>query len=69
MPARASPSIAGEFGAGAGASAAPPTTMEESFTLSFAAGYNVGMLLRWLAELLRVIIRAFVETIPAQNIA
>ena len=30
-----------------------------------AAGYNFGLLLRWLAELLRVIIRAFVET-PSQ---
>jgi hypothetical protein len=27
-----------------------------------AAGYNFGLLLRWLAELLRVIIRAFIET-------
>lgn len=34
-----------------------------------AAGYNLGLLLRWLAELLRVIIRAFIDTVPAQNIA
>jgi IS5 family transposase len=34
-----------------------------------AAGYNFGLLLRWLAELLRIIIRAFIETDPAQNIA
>ncbi|NEV02849.1 IS5/IS1182 family transposase, partial [Bradyrhizobium sp. UFLA 03-164] len=34
-----------------------------------AAGYNFGLLLRWLAELLRAIIRAFLETIPAPNIA
>jgi len=34
-----------------------------------AAGYNFGLLLRWLADLLRVIIHAFVETIPARNIA
>ena len=34
-----------------------------------AAGYNFGLLLRWLAELLRAIIRAFAETIPAQKIA
>ncbi|MGY3387973.1 hypothetical protein ACVWW6_000564 [Bradyrhizobium sp. USDA 3311] len=33
------------------------------------AGYNVGLLLRWLAELLRAIIRAFAETVPAQKIA
>jgi len=40
-----------------------------------AAGYNFGLLLRWLvllrwlAELLRIIIPAFIETDPAQNIA
>ncbi|MGH6766404.1 MAG: IS5/IS1182 family transposase, partial [Bradyrhizobium sp.] len=34
-----------------------------------AAGYNFGLLLRWLAELLRAIIRAFAETVSAQNIA
>ncbi|MCA1379125.1 MULTISPECIES: IS5 family transposase [unclassified Bradyrhizobium] len=34
-----------------------------------AAGYNFGLLLRWLAELLRAIIRAFTETVPAQKIA
>ncbi len=34
-----------------------------------AAGYNFGPLLRWLAELLRAIIRAFIETVPARNIA
>ncbi|MCP1850139.1 hypothetical protein J2R80_003962 [Bradyrhizobium sp. USDA 4541] len=34
-----------------------------------AAGHNFGLLLRWLAELLRVIIRALAETVPAQNIA
>jgi IS5 family transposase len=34
-----------------------------------AAGYNFGLLLRWLAELLRLIVHAFVETVPAQNIA
>lgn len=34
-----------------------------------AAGYNFGLLLRWLAELLRAIIRAFAETVPAQNVA
>jgi IS5 family transposase len=34
-----------------------------------AAGYNLGLLLRWLAELLRAIIRAFAETVPAQKIA
>ena len=34
-----------------------------------AAGYNFGLLLRWLAELLRLIIHALVETVPAQNIA
>lgn len=34
-----------------------------------AAGYNFGLLLRWLAELLRVIIRAFFETVPARYIA
>jgi transposase, IS5 family len=33
------------------------------------AGYNFGLLLRWLADLLRVIIRAFVETLPAENSA
>jgi hypothetical protein len=32
-----------------------------------AAGYNFGLLLRWLAELLRAIIRAFAETVPAQR--
>lgn len=31
--------------------------------------YNFGLLLRWLAELLRAIIRAFAEIVPAQNIA
>lgn len=31
--------------------------------------YNFGLLLRWLAELLRAIIRAFAETVPAQKIA
>jgi IS5 family transposase len=31
-----------------------------------AAGYIVCLLLRWLAELLRVIIRAFFEIIPAR---
>jgi transposase, IS5 family len=30
-----------------------------------AAGYNFGLLLRWLAELLRAIIRAFAKTVPA----
>jgi IS5 family transposase len=34
-----------------------------------AAGYNFGLLLRWLAELLRVITPAFFEIVPAQNIA
>ena len=34
-----------------------------------AAGYNFGLLLRWLAELLRTIIRALAETVPAQKIA
>jgi transposase, IS5 family len=34
-----------------------------------AASYNFSLLLRWLAELLRVIIRMFIETVPAQNIA
>ena len=34
-----------------------------------AAGYNFGLLLRWLAELLRAITRAFAETLPAQKIA
>jgi IS5 family transposase len=34
-----------------------------------AAGYNFSLLPRWLAELLRIIIRAFIETDPAQNIA
>jgi IS5 family transposase len=34
-----------------------------------AAGYNFGLLLRWLAELLRAIIRAFAKTVPAQKIA
>ena len=34
-----------------------------------AAGYNFGLLLRWLAELLRVIIRALAETVPDQKIA
>jgi hypothetical protein len=34
-----------------------------------AAGYNFGLLLPWLAELLRIIIRAFFETVPARNIA
>ncbi|MCP1835624.1 IS5 family transposase [Bradyrhizobium sp. USDA 4532] len=34
-----------------------------------AAGYNFGLLLRWLAEILRVIIRAFFETVPARNTA
>jgi IS5 family transposase len=34
-----------------------------------AAGYNFGLLLRWLAKLLRVIIRAFTEIVPAQNVA
>jgi transposase, IS5 family len=33
-----------------------------------AAGYNFGLLLPWLAELLRAIIHAFAETVPAQNI-
>jgi len=33
-----------------------------------AAGYNFGLLLRWLAELLRII-RTFAETVPALNIA
>ena len=33
-----------------------------------AAGYNFGVLLRRRAEILRVI-RTFVETVPAQNIA
>jgi IS5 family transposase len=34
-----------------------------------AAGYNFGLLLRWLADLLRAIIRVFAETVPAQKIA
>jgi len=34
-----------------------------------AAGYNSGLLLRWLAELLRAIIRAFAKTVPAPKIA
>jgi IS5 family transposase len=34
-----------------------------------AGGYNFGLLLRWLAEILRAIIRAFLETIPAPNVA
>ena len=34
-----------------------------------SAGYNFGLLLRWLAELLRAIILAFAETVPAQKIA
>jgi len=34
-----------------------------------AAGYNFGLLLRWLAALLRAIIRAFAQTGPAQKIA
>ena len=34
-----------------------------------AAGYNFGLLLRWLTELLRAIIRAFAKTVPAQKIA
>jgi transposase, IS5 family len=34
-----------------------------------AAGYNFGLLLRWLAELLRAIIRVFAETVPDQKIA
>lgn len=34
-----------------------------------AAGYNFGLLLRWLAELLRVIIQAFIEAVSAQKIA
>ena len=34
-----------------------------------AAGYNFGLLLRWHAELLRIITRTFVETVAAQNIA
>lgn len=34
-----------------------------------AAGYNFGLLLRWLAELLRAINRAFAETVPAQKVA
>jgi transposase, IS5 family len=34
-----------------------------------AAGYNFGLLLRWLAEFLRVIICAFTKTIPVQTIA
>ena len=34
-----------------------------------AAGYNYGLLLRWLAEFLRAIIRAFAETVPAPKIA
>jgi hypothetical protein len=34
-----------------------------------AAGYNFGLHLRWLAELLRAIIQALVKTVPAQKIA
>ncbi|MGY4183004.1 hypothetical protein ACVIHH_008295 [Bradyrhizobium sp. USDA 4518] len=34
-----------------------------------AAGYDFGLLLRWLAELVRVIIRAFFEIVSARNIA
>ena len=34
-----------------------------------AAGYNFGLLLRRLAELLRIFVRAFIETGPAKNIA
>lgn len=34
-----------------------------------AAGYNFGLFLRWLAALLRAIIRAFAENVPAQKIA
>lgn len=34
-----------------------------------AAGYNFGLLLRWLAEFLCVTIRAFLDTFPAENIA
>ncbi|MVT70942.1 IS5 family transposase [Bradyrhizobium pachyrhizi] len=34
-----------------------------------AAGHNFGLLLRWLAELLRAVIRALAETVSAQNIA
>ena len=32
-----------------------------------AAGYNFSLLLRWLAELLRVIIRAFIDTVPGET--
>ncbi len=34
-----------------------------------AAGYNFGLLLRWLAELLRALIRTFVKTGPVPQIA
>jgi hypothetical protein len=34
-----------------------------------AAGFNFGLLLRWLAELLGAIIRAFAKTVMAQKIA
>jgi len=33
-----------------------------------AAGYNFGLLLRWLAELLRALIRLLVETTPSPQI-
>ena len=36
-------------------------------TVLAAAGYNFGLLLRWLAELLRVIIQAFIETVPGSK--
>jgi IS5 family transposase len=34
-----------------------------------AAGYNFGLLLRWLAELLRILIRMLAETVPPLQIA
>lgn len=34
-----------------------------------AAGYNFGLLLRWLAQLLRLIIRAFLDRSSAENFA
>ena len=33
-----------------------------------AAGYNFGLLLRWLAELLHFIIYGFLNTVPTRNI-
>nr|WP_245570184.1 transposase [Bradyrhizobium ottawaense] len=41
---------------------------DRTYAVLAAVGYNFRLLLQWLAEFLRVIIRAFAETVPAHKI-